>query len=84
MRDRRYPIVDRERRLVLSFAFFDHAGAARDLPLTNRPRVPSPFRAPLTFQIAEVFQIGQGKIDQVEAVLNTTPYGMRSDIRDPR
>jgi len=82
IRDRRYPIVDRERGLVLSFAFFDHTGAVRDLPLTNGLTVPSPFRAPLTFQIAELFQIDRGKIDQVEAVLNTTPYGMRSDIWD--
>ncbi|HWJ71358.1 MAG TPA: hypothetical protein VNS79_15045 [Sphingobium sp.] len=82
IRDRRYPIVDRERGLVLSFSYWDHTGAVRDLPLTNGKTVPSPFRAPLTFQIAEIFQIDQGKIDQVEAVINTVPYGMRSDIWD--
>ncbi|MDB5690785.1 MAG: hypothetical protein JWL91_2661 [Sphingomonas bacterium] len=82
IRDRRYPIVDRERGLVLSFSFWDHTGAVRDLALTNGLTVPSPFRAPLTFQIAELFQIDEGKIDQVEAVLNTVPYGMRSDVWD--
>ena len=84
IRDRRYPIVDRERGLVLSFAFFDHTGAVRDLTLTNGMTVASPFRAPLTFQIAELFQVDDGKLDQIEAVLNTVPYGMRSDIWDRR
>jgi len=82
IRDRRYPIVDRERGLVLSFAYFDHTGAVRDLHLVNGLTVPSPFRAPLTFQIAELFQIDRGRIDQVEAVLNTVPYGTRSDLWD--
>jgi len=84
IRDRRYPIVDRERGLVLSFAYFDHTGAVRDLSLTNGLTVPSPFRAPLTFQIAELSQVDRGKLDQIEAVLNTVPYGMRSDVWDRR
>ena len=43
---------------------------------------PAPFQAPLTFQIPELFQIRNGKIDQIEAVLNTVPYRMRSDAWD--
>jgi len=84
IRDRRYPIVDRERGLVLSFSYWDHTGAVRDLALTNGLTVPAPFRAPLTFQIAEVFQIDNGWIDQIEAVINTVPYGMKSDLWDRR
>ena len=82
IRDRRYPIVDRERGLVLSFSYWDHTGAVKDLALTNGLTVPSPFRAPLTFQVAELFQIDAGKHDQIEAVINTVPYGMRSDVWD--
>jgi uncharacterized membrane protein len=38
--------------------------------------------APLTYHIAELFQIRMGKIDQIEAVCNTVPYGMKSEIWD--
>jgi hypothetical protein len=36
----------------------------------------------LTLEISELFQIDKGKIDQVEAVINTVPYGMRSAVWD--
>jgi hypothetical protein len=82
IRNRRYPIVDRERGLALGFAFFEHAGRLKEIHLTDGRTVPAPFRSPLTFQIAELFQIDDGKIDQIEAVLNTVPYGMRSAVWD--
>jgi hypothetical protein len=82
IRDRRFPVVDRERGLVLAFGFFDHAGRLKELHLTNGQTVPSPVRAPLTLEISELFQIDHGRIDQVEAVLQSVPYGMRSAVWD--
>lgn len=82
IRDRRFPVVDRERGLVLSFGFFDHNGRLKELHLTNGRTVPSPVHAPLTLEISELFQIDHGKIDQVEAVLQSVPYGMRSAVWD--
>ena len=82
IRNRRYPIVDRENGLVMSFAFFDHQGALKEIHLTNGQTVPSPVKAPLTLEISELFQIHGGKIDQIEAVINTAPYGMTSAIWD--
>jgi len=82
IRNRRYPIVDRERGLVLSWIFFDHTGAVSELHLNNGQTIPSGVTAPLTYQIAELFQIRQGKIDQIEAVCLTVPYGMKSEIWD--
>ena len=82
IRDRRFPIVDRERGLVLAFGYFDHTGTVGDMKLTNGMTVPSPIRSPLTFEIAELFQIDKGKIDQVEAALTSVPYRMRSDFWD--
>jgi hypothetical protein len=82
IRDRRYPVVDRERGLVLAFAFFEHDARMRQIKLTNGQTVPNPVNAPLTFEIAELFQIDKGRIDQIEAVLNTVPYGMQSDVWD--
>ena len=82
IRNRRYPIVDRQRGLVMSFAFFEHRGALKTIHLTNGMTVPSPVRAPLTLEISELFQIHGGKLDQIEAVINAVPYGMRSAVWD--
>jgi hypothetical protein len=82
IRDRRFPVVDRERGLVLAFGFFDHNGRLKDLHLTNGQTTPSPVHAPSTLEISELFQIDHGKIDQVEAVLQSVPYGMRSAVWD--
>jgi hypothetical protein len=82
IRNRRFPVVDRQRGLVLSFAFFEHAGALKTIHLTNGMTIPSPVKAPLTLEISELFQIHGGKIDQVEAVINTVPYGMKSAVWD--
>ncbi len=40
--------------------------------------VPQTFRQPITFYIAEVFKVMDGKIRQIEAVLTTVPYQMES------
>ncbi len=84
IRDRRFPIVDRERGLVMAFAFFEHAGRLKELRLTSGEVVPSPVRSPTTLEIAELFQIDSGLIDQIEAVVNVVPYGMTSDVWDAR
>jgi hypothetical protein len=82
IRNRRFPVVDRERGLVLAWAFFDHSGAGGDVHLNTGQTMPSPVTAPLTYHIAELFQVRQGKIDQIEAVCNTVPYGMKNDNWD--
>jgi hypothetical protein len=82
IRDRRFPVLDRERGLVLAFGFFEHQGRIKDIKLTTGETVPSPVRSPFTFEIAELFQIDKGLIDQIEAVLNVVPYGMTSDVWD--
>lgn len=82
IRNRRFPIVDRERGLVLAFGFFEHNAKDREIHLANGETIPSVINAPLTFYIAELFQIRDGKIDQIEAVLTTVPYGMRADVWD--
>lgn len=80
--NRRFPIVDVERGLVLAFGFFDHNAAVREYPLPNNTMTPNVLSYPQTIQIAELFQIGDGKIDQIEAVINTVPYRMKSEVWD--
>ncbi|MGB6451181.1 MAG: hypothetical protein WBE92_10555 [Steroidobacteraceae bacterium] len=82
IRNRRFPIVDREHGLVMSFGFFEHRGVLKTLHLANGMTVPSPVKAPLTLEISELFQIHGGKLDQIEAVINTVPYGMKSAVWD--
>ena len=82
IRDRRLPVIDRERGLVMTFAFFDHSGALKEIRLSDGRTLPAPLRAPHTLEISELFQIDRGRIDQVEAVLQSVPYGMRSAVWD--
>jgi hypothetical protein len=77
--DRRYVAVDRERGLVFSFAFFDHAlGKDRTFRAPDGRIVTGGPVDPWTWQLAELFKIENGKIRQIEAVLQRAPYGMNS------
>jgi hypothetical protein len=79
IRDRRYVAVDRERGLVFSFAFFDHAlGKDRTFQTPTGRTVTGGPTDPWTWQLAEMFKIEKGKIHQIEAVLLRAPYGMNS------
>jgi len=82
IRNRRFPIVDRERGLVLSFGFFDHNAAVRQYPLPDGTMSPNVLTSPQTIEISELFQIRNGKIDQIEAVINSVPYRMKSEVWD--
>jgi hypothetical protein len=83
IRNRRYPVVDVERGIVFSFAFFDHSGRVRDIHLTTGQTVPAGVTAPTAWEISEIFQVdAKGRLDQIEAVLNGVPYGMISDVWD--
>jgi hypothetical protein len=85
IRDRRYVAVDRERGLVFSFVFFDHAaGKTRTFQTPSGRVVTAGPTQPWTWEIAEMFKVikdpkdGQPKIRQIEALLDRAPYGMNS------
>jgi hypothetical protein len=82
IRNRRFPLIDPERGIVLTFSFFEHNGTIREIKLNDGSTIPSPVKTPVTLEIAEVFKVDDGKIDQIEAVINEVPYGMSSDIWD--
>ena len=71
IRDRRIEVADVERGLVFGYAFFDHSGQAGGT---------GPFARPFTFQIGEVFKVRSGKIQQIEAILYSVPYRLRTDF----
>jgi hypothetical protein len=79
IRDRRFVAVDRERGLVFAFVFFDHsAGDTRRFVTPSGREVTAGPVQPWTWYIAELFEIENGKIGQIEAVLERVPYGMLS------
>jgi hypothetical protein len=81
VRERRFEVVDRTKGLAFGWGYFDHNGSIATFThtLDHQPApVPSTFRQPITFYIAEVFKVVDGKIRQIEAVLTTVPYGMES------
>ena len=52
--------------------------------MTTGQTVPSPVRSPTTLEIAELFEVDKGKLDQIEAAPNSVPYGMTSAVWDER
>lgn len=79
IRDRRYVAVDQERGLVFAFAFFDHsAGKTRHFETPSGRSVVAGPTQPWTWEIAEMFKVGDAKIHQIEAILDRSPYRMTS------
>jgi hypothetical protein len=79
IRDRRYVAVDRERGLVFAFGFFDHAlGKARTFQTPSGRTVTAGPTQPWTWEISELFKVENGKLRQIEALLDRAPYGMNS------
>lgn len=78
LRDRRFPLVDEEKGIVLAAGFIDHAGKVLDVTWTDGSRHKSIFHFPHSFVLLELFKIVGGKIAGVEAVFVTVPYNMVS------
>jgi hypothetical protein len=78
IRDRRFRVVDPERGLVFAFGFFDHSGNVLEYDLTTGETIQAGLIRPHTWMIAEVFKVNANReLDQIEAVLYESPYGMR-------
>lgn len=79
LRDRRFPLVDEEKGIVLAAGFIDHSGKVVDVAWTDGvTKAKSPFHFPHSFALLELFKIDGGKIAGVEAVFVTVPYNMPS------
>jgi len=81
IRERRFEVVDPVTGLAFGWAYFDHNGTVAKFSRTldhKEADVDPMFRQPISFYIAEVFKVVDGKIRQIEAVLTTVPYQMES------
>jgi hypothetical protein len=80
VRERRF-VVDRTKGFAFGWGYFDHNGSVAKYSRTLDHQlvdVAPTFRQPITFYIAEIFKVMDGKIRQIEAVLTTVPYEMSS------
>ena len=80
IRDRRYPVVDVERGIVLSIVVFEHPGTVKSVVVEGFGELQlAPFtQKPRSAVIAEAFKIHGGQIRQIEAVLEFLPYGTKT------
>jgi hypothetical protein len=80
IRDRRFPIIDEERGLVVALIMFDHPGTVThfDVPGFGRVNNPLMFLRPTSMEIFEAFKIKDGKILEVAAEGGFLPYGIHS------
>lgn len=77
LRDRRFPLVDEERGIVLSAALMDHSGKIVDVTWTDgKTKTKSVFFYPHSFVLIELFKIDGNAIKRVEAVFASMPYNM--------
>lgn len=78
IRERRFPLVDEERGVVFTFAFFDHSGTVREYQLADGTATTAGLDRPFTWMIAEAFRIERGLFTRIEALMTAVPYGMSS------
>lgn len=78
LRDRRFPLVDEEKGLVLAAAFIDHSAHLQTFTTTDGITHQSPIKSPHSFCAMEIFKILDGRIRHAEAVFITVPYNMPS------
>jgi hypothetical protein len=78
LRERRYPIIDVERGIVVATNFFDHANTFDEYQLTDGRTLKTLLKWPNSLSIMEAFKIVDGEIYTIEAVFDYVPYGMHS------
>lgn len=78
LRERRYPIIDEERGIVVGMNFFDHANTFDEYKLTDGRTMKTLLKWPNALSIMEAFKIVDGKIQTIEAIFDYVPYGMHS------
>lgn len=83
VRDRRYPLIDVERGVIVGSGFFDHANTFDRYTLTDGREMNTVLKWPNSITLLEAFKIRDGKISRVEAVFTYVPYFMPSPFANP-
>lgn len=78
IRERRYPLIDVERGVVVATAFFDHANEFDLYQLTDGREMKTALKWPNSISLIEAFKVTAGRIQRIEAVFTYVPYFMHS------
>jgi len=83
IRERRYPIVDVERGVVVAAGFFDHANEFDRYLLNDGREMRTALKWPNSITLLEAFKIRDGEIYRIEAVFTYSPYFMHNPFAEP-
>ena len=78
VRERRFPLVDEERGIVVATGFFDHANSFDHYTLTNGKEMKTALKWPNSITLLEAFRIRDGRIHRIEALFTYVPYLMHN------
>ena len=78
VRERRYPLIDAKRGIVVATGFFDHDNTFVHYKTTDGQEHQTLLKWPNSLSLMEAFKIKSGRIYRVEAVFTYVPYFMHS------
>ena len=78
IRERRYPIIDVERGVVVATGFFDHANEFDRYKLTDGREMKTALKWPNSISLIEAFRIRDSKIHRIEAIFTYVPHRMHN------
>jgi hypothetical protein len=78
IRERRFPLVDEERGVVVASGFFDHDNEVATYKLTDGREMRTALKWPNSISLLEAFRVRDGKIQEIEAVFTYVPHFMHN------
>ena len=78
IRERRYPIIDVERGVVVATGFFDHANEFDRYKLTDGREMKTALKWPNSISLIEAFRVRDSKIHRIEAIFTYVPHRMHN------
>jgi len=83
VRERRYPLIDEERGIVVATGFFDHANTFDSYQTTDGKTMRTALKWPNSITLMEAFKIKAGKIYRIKAIFTYVPYFMHNPWAKP-
>jgi len=78
IRERRYPVIDVERGVVVATGFFDHANEFDRYKLVDGREQRTALKWPNSISLIEAFRVKDSKIHRIEAVFSYVPHMMHN------
>ncbi len=82
IRERRYPLIDVERGVVVATGFFDHANEFDRYLLTDGREMKTALKWPNSISLIEAFRIRDSRIQRIEAVFSYVPHRMHNPFHE--